>query len=236
MLPVTALLLADGRFPVGGHAHSAGVEAAVADGRVHDIDSLGAFVEGRLRTAGLVDAALAAATAKALPACADDTSCARLAAELDAEADARIPPPPLRAASRRLGRQLLRVGGRCWPHRWLDVVGESCPDGAHQPVALGVVGLAAGCGPADVARLAVHHTVMTPTQAGVRLLGLDPFGVAALTARLAPLAEETADLAVVHAGSSLGHGGIAALPARSSPLVEIAALEHHAWDVRLFAT
>ena len=28
------LLLADGRFPAGGHAHSSGLEAAVAAGRV----------------------------------------------------------------------------------------------------------------------------------------------------------------------------------------------------------
>ena len=40
------LALGDGRFPVGGHAHSAGVESAVADGRVGDVESLEAFVVG----------------------------------------------------------------------------------------------------------------------------------------------------------------------------------------------
>ncbi|MDP9388377.1 MAG: urease accessory protein UreF, partial [Actinomycetota bacterium] len=49
---LSALLLADGRFPAGGHAHSAGVEAAVADGRVGDVASLAAFARGRLWTAG----------------------------------------------------------------------------------------------------------------------------------------------------------------------------------------
>ena len=57
-----AFLLADGRFPAGGHVHSAGVEAAVADGRVHDEESLAAYMRGRLLTAGLTDAALAVAT------------------------------------------------------------------------------------------------------------------------------------------------------------------------------
>ncbi|MDP8970441.1 MAG: urease accessory protein, partial [Actinomycetota bacterium] len=56
-LPTAALLLADGRFPSGGHAHSLGLEAAVADGRVRDLDTLGAFAAGRLATAGLCDAA-----------------------------------------------------------------------------------------------------------------------------------------------------------------------------------
>ena len=50
------LVLADGRFPAGGHAHSGGVEAAVARGPYHDADSLEAFCRGRLHTAGLVAA------------------------------------------------------------------------------------------------------------------------------------------------------------------------------------
>ncbi|NEA07090.1 urease accessory protein UreF, partial [Streptomyces sp. SID10692] len=54
------LVLADGRFPAGGHAHSGGAEPAVAEGRVHDADSLADFCRGRLHTAGLTAAALAA--------------------------------------------------------------------------------------------------------------------------------------------------------------------------------
>ncbi|MYU17183.1 urease accessory protein UreF, partial [Streptomyces sp. SID8361] len=55
------LILADGRFPAGGHAHSGGAEAAVAAGRIHDAASLEAFCRGRLHTAGLTAAGLAAA-------------------------------------------------------------------------------------------------------------------------------------------------------------------------------
>ncbi|NEB86732.1 urease accessory protein UreF, partial [Streptomyces anulatus] len=42
------LVLADGRFPAGGHAHSGGAEPAVAGGRVRDADSLADFCRGRL--------------------------------------------------------------------------------------------------------------------------------------------------------------------------------------------
>ncbi|HSH23287.1 MAG TPA: hypothetical protein VK975_04410, partial [Acidimicrobiales bacterium] len=56
------LLLADGRFPAGGHAHSGGLEVAAERYRVVDIDTLAAFLRGRLTTAGMVDAAVAAAT------------------------------------------------------------------------------------------------------------------------------------------------------------------------------
>ncbi|MFD8826698.1 urease accessory protein UreF, partial [Streptomyces sp. NPDC059605] len=57
------LVLADGRFPAGGHAHSGGAEAAVEQGRVRDAGDLAAFCRGRLHTAGLTAAALAAAAA-----------------------------------------------------------------------------------------------------------------------------------------------------------------------------
>lgn len=234
------LLLADGRFPAGGHAHSAGAEAACADGRIVDEATLGAFVEGRLHTTGLVDAALGAATVLLVATCASDGDTQLALAALDAEADARIAAPPPRAASRRLGRQLARVGGRCWPHTVLASLPAVAPDGVHQSVALGAVGVAAGLAADDVARLALHHAVSTPAQAALRLQGLDPFAVAATSARLAPLVEQIAEQAVDAARSALAGGadraGLADLPALGSPLVEIAAVEHRSWDVRMFAT
>jgi urease accessory protein len=57
------LLLADGRFPAGGHAHSGGAEAAVADGRIRDVATLAEFCRGRLHSTGLGAAAQAAAAA-----------------------------------------------------------------------------------------------------------------------------------------------------------------------------
>jgi urease accessory protein len=243
------MLLADGRFPAGGHAHSAGAEAACADARVTDEDSLAAFVEGRVRTTGLVDAALAAATRLGLERSASGSGLDGAAAHdapdalgaLDAEADARIAAPPLRAASRRLGRQLVRVAGRCWPEAILSRVVDVHPDGVHQPVALGAVGWAAGLDAHEVALLAVHHAVTTPAQAAVRLLGLDPFAVAALGAGLADTAAALADRAVAAAASAVGPGPVddwdlGSLPALASPLVEIAAVEHATWDLRMFAT
>ena len=59
---LTAVLaLADSRLPTGGHVHSGGVEAAVASGAVHDLASVRTFLARRVRTAGLVSAAVAAA-------------------------------------------------------------------------------------------------------------------------------------------------------------------------------
>jgi urease accessory protein len=256
------LLLADGRFPAGGHAHSAGVEAAVADGRVVDMASLADFTEGRLRTVALVDAALAMATIARIadvagarsedsriersraidgfgdPAEAkagaigssDAAACRALLDRLDAEVDARTPAPPLRAASRRLGRQLLRAAARCWPSPLLALAMASQRD-VHQAVAFGLVGTAAGLDVVDVGHLTTHHAVTTPMQAGVRLLGLDPFAAAAATAALATVAASIVDDA-----HRLALGPLEALPARSATLVDLAAMLHASADARLFAT
>jgi urease accessory protein len=149
---------------------------------------------------------------------------------LDTEANARILAEPLREASRRLGRQLIRVSGRCWPSTVLLAAAEVEP-GLHQPVALGAAAVAAGIDGRGAAELAVHHAISTPAQAGVRLLGLDPYAVAAICARLAALAATVVEVAVDSAS-----GLLCDLPALSGPLVDIAALGHPRRDVRMFAT
>ncbi|HJX42530.1 MAG TPA: hypothetical protein VJ352_02570, partial [Geodermatophilus sp.] len=60
------LTLADSRLPAGGHAHSGGVEQAVAAGLVRDPPSLAAFLLRRLTTSGAVAAGLAAVACSAV--------------------------------------------------------------------------------------------------------------------------------------------------------------------------
>jgi urease accessory protein len=218
------LLLADGRFPAGGHAHSGGAEAAVADGRVRDAGTLADFCRGRLHTTGLVAAALAAAaTAGADPAA------------LDEAADARTPSAALRAVSRRLGRQLLRAARAVWPAPCLDDLAVLRPRGAHQPVVLGVTAAAAGLLPLDAAQAAAYDSVSTPAAAAVRLLGLDPFHAAAVLARLAPEVDAVAGAAAA-AAIRFRAEGPRALPAPSAPLLDLTAEAHAAWPARLFAS
>lgn len=218
-------MLADGRFPAGGHAHSAGVEEAVHDGRVRDLADLEELVRGRLRTTGLVEAALVAATVLRLGVEHEELLV------LDAEADARLPAPALRAASRRLGRQVVRAASACWPSVLLAELTGAFPDGAHQPVALGAVCVSAGLDVTDAARLAVHHAVTTPVQAGVRLLGLDPFAAVALTTRL-----EDEGAAIVGDALVAAAGALRDLPATAGPALDIAASAHAGRDGTLFAT
>ncbi|MER7764636.1 urease accessory UreF family protein [Streptomyces sp. NPDC097619] len=224
MSRATLLVLADGRFPAGGHAHSGGAEAAVKAGRITDAAELEEFCRGRLHTTGLTAAALAAAAALGLDP-----------AELDAAADARTPSPALRTTSRRLGRQLTRAARAVWPDPGLDRVAAAFPRGAHQPVVLGLTARAAGLAPVDAAHAAGYEAVSGPSTATVRLLGLDPFEATAVLARLAPALDATAERAVAAAHRARSEG-VDALPAASSPLLDLTAEQHAAWPVRLFAS
>jgi urease accessory protein len=216
---VALLLLTDGRFPAGTHAHSGGLEAAVRAGRVTGTDELAGFLRGRLATAGPVIAAFAAAAHLAPDA--------ETLKELDAELDARTPSPALRLASVRQGRALVRAGRATWPSPGYDRL----PDGPHQPIALGVTASAAGLS-AEQAALAGAYGVLTgPAGAAVRLLGLDPYQVQLLLAQLAGGCATVATDAVAAAGKAP-----AELPAHTAPLADISAELHATWEVRLFAS
>ena len=225
------LVLADGRFPAGGHAHSGGAEAAVRAGRVRDAQDLAAFCRGRLHTTGLTAGALAAAAALGLDPLA-----------VDEAADARTPSPALRATARKLGRQMMRAARATWPSPELEALAAARPRGAHQPVVLGLAARAAGLGPEDAAHCVAYETASGPATAVGRLLSLNPFDATAVLARLAPemddVARRAADAAIAVAGSAAHPGEVLldALPAASAPLLDITAEAHAAWPVRLFAS
>jgi urease accessory protein len=207
-------VLADGRLPAGGHAHSGGLEAAVASGRVREVADVGGFLRGRLHTTGFVSAAFAA------------SACARTGRflDLDLGLDVRTPSPALRRASRAQGRALLRAGRAMWD---VPAVGRE----PHHPVALGALAAAAGLGPLEAAVAAAHGAVTGPASAAVRLLGLDPYAVHALLAGLAPEIDRIAADAAARTDDPVDD-----LPSAGAPLLDIGAELHATWEVRLFAS
>lgn len=218
---IAALLLADGRFPAGGHAHSGGMEPAVASGGIHDVASLEQFLLGRLHTNGLSAAALC---------CAAFTS-RHSWEELDLETDARTPSPALRESSRRQGRQLVRAAVALWPDERLNGLRAQYPHGPHHPIVMGVTASVAGLSVLDAARCSVYSTVTGPAGAAVKLLALDPLSVHALLAQFSPEMEQVARSAADCAAMPL-----AQLPCPGSPLLDRYAESHAGSDVRLFAS
>lgn len=195
------LMLADGRFPDGSHAHSYGMEAAVTVGRVHDPASLRDYVEARLWTTTRTDAGAAALTARS-PLQLD---------AVDAALTVRMPGAAARAASRSLGRSLARTAERLWPGAPLRLADGRPP---LQPVALGAVAAHAGCSPHEAALCVTHAAAASLTSAALRLLGLDPFAVAGVLVALRGSVSAAADAAAASRSPE-------DLPAASTPFAEL---------------
>ena len=210
------LLLADGRFPDGSHAHSFGMEAAVAAGRVHDPATVRAYIEARLWTTARTDAATAALTARG----------GHLLDELDAALTLRMPGQATREASRSLGRSLVRTAARLWPGQEPRLADGRPP---LQPVAFGVVARLAGCGPHEAALCTTHASAAALSSAALRLLGLDPFDIAGV---LADLRTQVAEVA----GSVQGIDDPADLPSTSTPFAELDPELQRTIEPRLFGS
>jgi urease accessory protein len=202
------LLLADGRFPGGGYAHSGGLEAAVTDGGVHNAASLRVFAQGKLTTTGLLDGWFAAA------ACRGGDL-----AWLHAEYEARVVVPSLRNASMQLARGLRRVTATLW----LLPPPTPCE---QYPVLLGAVAERAGLGAAEAAHLAVHGVLLGVLTAAPKLFAIDMAETIAIAAELAPLADAVAQEATAANNP----------PAVGAPLQDLRAQQHASREVRLFAS
>ncbi|RKF13555.1 urease accessory protein UreF [Roseovarius spongiae] len=216
------LLLADGRLPAGGYAHSGGLEPAITAKRVTDVAGLENFLIGRAETAGLIAAAFAAAAC--IRAVRDDFSDL---AVLEAELDARAPSPELRKVSRDLGRQLRRAMSSIHPHPFFAALG----DAPHQPIVMGVAAAVMGLGPRDAALAILHENNSGAAAAAAKLMRVDPFDVHAILARMT----KRLDALSVRAAAA-ADGPPADLPSPGAPLSDIAAEHHRRRDVRLFAS
>jgi len=252
------LLLLDSRAPAGAHHHSGGMEAAISVGLVTGLADLEGFCRARLRTSARVSAAFAAASCRlqshdperavvlplsnlrAAPAerpAASRPEHSRPAewAVLDAEFEARTPSEAMRAASRQLGGGLLRLLRSVLPDAdlvtpWARCAGHD-PKTPHHPLVLGAGVSLAGGTPELAARAAALSACASPASAAVRLLGLDPFAVQAMLARLAPGIDECAESA---ARAALQPPS--SLPSDGAPAHDLLADFHLTAEVRLFAS
>jgi urease accessory protein len=239
MSAVLELLLADARTPSGGHAHSGGLEAALAAGLT--VAEVPAFMRARLRTVGLVEASFAALATRA-------GSVDELLA-LDLELAARTPAEPLRRAARALGAGLLRTACAWWPDAQPLAGYRSGSALTPRPVALGAVARAAALSPLAAARLSLYDDAAMVASAAVKLAALD---AAVASGWLVGLAGEIDELALgARSGGSrgaraggppgAGAGGTRGAreggpPSTCTPLLDRRAVAHAVAERRLFAS
>jgi urease accessory protein len=217
------LLLTDARFPAGGYAHSGGLEAAVENGL--GVDEVPLFLAGRLSGVTTAESSLAVAAARAERS--DDLE-GLLA--LDLEALARCPSPPLRAASNRLGAQLLRSASVVWPSDEVIERYRGASDATPRPVAFGVVGAAAGLDDHELAQAYLYEDAAMVTTAAARLLPLDATTAARWLVEAGPTIERLAN------DAAATDTDIRQLPGGFAPALEMASLAHATREGKLFAT
>jgi urease accessory protein len=222
---LASLVLADARFPGGGHVHSGGLEEAVTRRLVFDVPSLQSFLAGRLRTAGLVAASFAAAACRTAGTRPGHAAVGGPTfAQLDAELDARTPSTAQREASRSQGRGTLRAVRAAWPSPVYDELGPR----PHHPILVGAVCGIAGEPAAEAARCVAYLAISGPASAAVRLLGLDPFAVNAALVQLEPALDDVVGTATTDD-----------LPAPGAPVLDLMAQAHvdrRRERLRLFAS
>lgn len=207
--PLVAMLLADARLPIGGHARSGSLEPALAAG----LDDIPGFIDLQLRTLVRTDAG-AAVVARAHALDGLDLTPVITAWR------ARTPSAALREDAEIVGAALTRLAGRLWPR-------AAIPARAPGPIALGVIAAASGVDAPDLARVVAYDTVQTITSAALKLRPGDPLDVARWSVAAFPAAE-----AVVTATAALT--APADIPAASAPAIETHAETHTTTPRRLF--
>jgi len=221
---LTLLQFADGLFPAGGFAHSFGLETYVQQGVVRDRAGLEAFVTAHLEgSAGPADA-VAAAGAVRQAAAADVAGWMTL----DERLEAMKAVPELRAASRQMGRQTLRVAAALGGDAFLATLARAVDDGLtaghHAPVFGAALGRA-GVEPAAAAGAYLYSTAALLVGAGLRLVALGQVDgqrvLAAMRPRIARLAAAAAAASADDMWSF-------------TPGLELASLRHATLDARLF--
>jgi len=222
---VVTMLLADGRFPAGGYAHSLGLEQAVADGL--QAPAARDFVAARLALVAEPEARIAVAARRGARS---DGVGGALA--VDEEFAARCPSPLLRESARRLGSALLRSAAAVWPAADDSLIERyrTASPTTPRPVALGVVAAATGLGDEQLAALALYDDAATVASAALKLLPLDPPQASRWVA--------VHDGWIEAAARTVAADGrpLAEQPAPAAIALELAAAIHHDRAERLFVS
>lgn len=161
------LQLADSAFPVGGFAHSGGLEAAVALGEVRGADQVRRFLEQALWQAGM----------GGLPLVREAHEAPGRVGELDRLCHAFLSNEVANRASRTQGRAFLATCAEVFPASGVAEMDRAVRKRemfGHQAPVLGAVGREVGISKDEALRLWLHTTLRGVASAAVRLGAIGP--------------------------------------------------------------
>lgn len=218
-----ALLLADARLPSGGHAHSSGLEPALLGGMLPT--AVEGFLLARARTTTLVDAG--AAVVARHRARRHSTADGGSLSAVEQAWTARTPSRAMRDASRDLGRGLLRLADRLWPHSGAIASLHALDGPPPRPLVLGAIAAEVDIAPDDLVRLAVYDDLASAVAALLKLDPRDPAdGAALLLASCASIEPHIPNIAAARLPEDI--------PSLSAPQAEAWAESHALARRRLF--
>jgi urease accessory protein len=214
MLPLLQLQqIADSAFPIGGAAHSFGIESLVDAGFLK-VDNLTGFFEDYLSENGTLEAAYCAASCRSR----NIADWLRLNAELGARKLAR----ESRDGSAAMGRRFLRLAASM---SGIELLAEACEAGieVHLAVSFGLVAGVFGIDPSTAAAAYLQQSMTALISACQRLLPLGQTQAHQILWDLKP--------AILSVVENLGD------PAQTSsftPLLDVASARHATLYTRLF--
>lgn len=221
---VSLLQFSDALFPIGGHAHSFGLEYYVETGRVADAqgvqDVLISHLHGR---AGPCDA-VAVSIAGGLARRRDLEGCLAL----DRDLDARNHVSESREASRQMGHQTARVAAALTNDPLLTdylFAVESSDTPGHHPVSFGMSGGVIGWDPEQAAAAFLFSTASQIVGAATRLMPLGQLDAQRILWAVGPLIASLARDAIGREQRDIWS---------FSPGLEVAGMRHATLEQRLF--
>ena len=221
---ISLLQFADALFPIGGYAHSFGLEYFVETGQVRDPEGvqevLVSYLHGR---AGPCDA-VAVAIAGRLAQGRDMDGCLGL----DRELDAMNHVSESREASRQMGHQMARVAAALTEDSFLSdylAAVESGKTPGHHPVAFGISGGIIAWDPEQAASAFLFSTASQIVGAATRLMPLGQLDAQKILWAVGPLITSLAHEALGKDTQDIWG---------FSPGLEVAGMRHARLEQRLF--